>query len=131
MSVRVHWSLLVILTLLFQSLHSQQTLSAAAEKIREQVGKIGVMGPVTVNTRDGSQYCGHVQRIDGTTFSVDEVDLKHSLALSYEDIQKVREGYGRKGFGGRRVHPRTNLIAGICIVSGLLAVVLIAVAQKD
>lgn len=50
------------------------------------------------------------------TISLREVDLKTVLTVHYEDVEHVRKNYGRPGFGGRRVHPRTNRVAMIAIL---------------
>jgi hypothetical protein len=46
-----------------------------ADKVREQVGKIGTLGTITVYMPDGHEYYGSVRRIGADDFSVDEVDL--------------------------------------------------------
>jgi hypothetical protein len=103
-------------------------LSAAADRIRSQVENLPVGGRLTVNMLDGNQYCGNLHSIEAGSFSIREVDLKKVLTLRYEEVQRIRKDYGRKGFGGRRVHPRTNRIAALVILGGLLVLVIALVA---
>jgi hypothetical protein len=103
-------------------------LTAAAERIRSQVENLPVGGRLTVNMLDGTQYCGNLQSIEAGSFSIHEVDLNRVLTLRYEDVQRIRKDYGRKGFGGRRVHPHTNRIAAL-VVLGLLVLVIALVAS--
>ena len=77
---------------------------------------------------DGSEYYGNLKSIDPDSFTIREVDLKREVTLRYVDVKNVLKGYGGRGFGGRRVYPRRNLIAGLAIVGGLLVLVFVAVA---
>jgi hypothetical protein len=104
-----------------------QAQTTASDRIKSQVSTFPTGGKVTVNMLDGAQYCGTVASIDPESLTVHEVDLQKELILRYEQIQRVRKDYGRKGFGGRRVHPRTNRIAGLVILGVLLGVVIAAV----
>jgi hypothetical protein len=101
-----------------------------ADKIRQQVGKIGNLNNVTVAMRDGHQYYGLITQVGQEDFTVNEVDLNREIALRYQDVKKVREGYGTtRNIYGRRIHPRTKLIVTIAVVGGLLALVFVAVAS--
>ena len=118
--------LAVVLAVLQATLAAQQSpvpLTSAAGRVRSQVENLPVGGRLTVNMTDGSQYCGNLHSIEAQSFSIREVDLKQVLTLRYEDVQRVRKDYGRKGFGGRRVHPRTNRIAALAVLGGLLVLV--------
>jgi hypothetical protein len=100
-----------------------------AEKIRQQVGKIGNLSNVTVTMRDGREYYGLIAQVGQEDFSVNEVDLNREITLRYQDVKKVREGYGTtRNIYGRRIHPRTKLIVMLAVVGGLLALVFVAVA---
>ena len=77
---------------------------------------------------DGSQYCGNLHSIEAGSFSIREVDLNTVLTLRYEDVQRIRKDYGRRGFGGRRVHPRTNRITALVVLGALLVLVFALVA---
>lgn len=98
-------------------------LNPAAAKIRAKVQALAIGGRLTVNMSDGVQYCGNLHSIEGETFSLREVDLKTIVTVRYEDVERVRKDFGRPGFAGRRVHPRTSLIAMLAVVGGLMAVV--------
>jgi hypothetical protein len=104
-------------------------LAPAAAEIRAKVQALPIGGKLTVNMSNGTQYCGNLRSIEGETFSVREVDLKTVVTVRYEDVERVRKDYGRPGFGARRVHPRTNRIAMIAILGGLLALVFAVVVS--
>ncbi len=100
------------------------------DKIRQQVGRIGVLGTITVDVRGGPRYYGSVSRIGSDDFSIDEVDLRREITLRYNEVKRVRADYGAtRNIRGQRIHPRTRLIVMLAVVGGLLAVVFIAVAS--
>jgi hypothetical protein len=112
---------LVAILLAAVLVHPARTQSPA--DVRAKVQALAIGGRLTVNLRNGTQYCGNLHSIEDQTFSLREVDLKTVVTVRYEEVERVRKGYGRPGFGGRRVHPRTNLIATLAILGGLFAVV--------
>src|SRR5689334_16407041 len=76
------------------TIHAASAQTSPAEKIRQQVGKIGNLSNVTVWMRDGHEYYGRIAQIDREDFSVNEVDLNQRITLRYQDVKKVRAGYG-------------------------------------
>jgi len=103
---------------------------AQAAKIRQQVGKIGVLGNVTVSIVNGPEYYGSISRIGADDFSIHEVDQRREIVVRYSEVRRVREGYGTtRNIRGQRIHPRTKLIVTLAVVGGLLALVFIAVAS--
>jgi hypothetical protein len=104
--------------------------TAQADKIREQVGKIGVLGNITVNLRSGPEYYGSVSRIDTDDFSINEVDQRREITLRFSEVKRVRAGYGStRNIRGARIHPRTRWIVMLAVVGGLLTLVFVAVAS--
>ncbi len=100
-----------------------------ADKIRQQVGKIGVLGNITVDVRRGPVYYGSVSRIGADDFSINEVDQRGEITVSYSDVKRVRADYGTtRNIRGQRIHPHTRLIVMLAVVGGLLALVFVAVA---
>lgn len=103
---------------------AQPPLGSSAAQVRTEVQALPIGGKLTVNMLDGSEYYGNLSSIEADSFSIREVDLKKVLTLRYEEVKKVRKDYGRRGFGGRRVHPRTNRIAAVLILAALLGIVI-------
>lgn len=104
-------------------------LGAAAAKVRTQVQDLPVGGAVTVNMLNGEEYYGRIKSIEPESFSIREVDLKTDLTLRYENVKRVRKDYGRRGFNGKRIHPRRSLIATVIFIGALLALVIGLVAS--
>ena len=113
------------------------TLSSAAtgqtpraDKIREQVRKIGVLGNITVTVTGGPDYYGTVSQIGADDFTINEVDQRRQITLRYSEVRKVRAGYGStRNIRGQRIHPHARLIVTLAVVGGLLALVFVAVAS--
>src|SRR5215470_10469634 len=99
---------------------SSQNVSSQVQKVKDQVQKVGIAEDVTVILLTGKEYYGAIIKIAPDSFEITEVDLKQKMAFDYKDVMKVRKGYGGRGFGGKRVNPRTNLIVGIIGVSALI-----------
>src|SRR5438270_4471331 len=99
------------------------------EKIKSQVKEIGTNGKITVRLTDGRTYHGKIRLIQEDNFQVDEVDLKQVVSIDYVAAKKVYEGYGGKGFGGKRVGQHSTLI-GLAAAAGIIAVVLVFVATQ-
>jgi hypothetical protein len=101
-----------------------------ADQIRQRVGRIGVLGNVTVSVAGGPEYYGAVSRIGSDDFSINEVDQRREITLRYADVRRIREGYGAtRNIRGQRIHPRTKLLVAVAVIGGLLALVFIALAS--
>jgi hypothetical protein len=104
--------------------------SRQADKIHQQVDKIGVLGNITVSAAGGQEYYGSVSRIGPNDFSINEVDRRREITLRYSEVQRVRASYGTtRNISGKRIHPRTKLIVFLAVVGGLLTLVFVAVAS--
>lgn len=116
------------LTLVLGGTASGQT--PRADKIRQQVGKIGVLGKITVSVINGPEYYGSVSRIGADDFAINEVDQRREITLRYSEVKRVRTDYGTtRNIYGRRIHPRTRLIVTLAVLGGLLTLVFVAVAN--
>jgi hypothetical protein len=51
------------------------------------------------------------------------------VTIRYDEVRRIVKGIGRHGFGGRRVNPRTNRIAGLAILGGLILILIVAAVE--
>ncbi|HEY6400925.1 MAG TPA: hypothetical protein VI479_05925 [Blastocatellia bacterium] len=102
-----------------------QNIPSQVQKVKDQVQKLGIAEDVTVILLNGEEFYGAISRIESDSFEITEVDLKQKMAFDYKDVKKARKGYGGRGFGGKRVNPRVNLIAGIAVIVGLISLAVI------
>jgi hypothetical protein len=112
---------------------AQQTtppLSVPAAKIRATVQGLGPGAHLTVIKKDGAECHGSLIASGSESFSLREVDERRSVDLYYEDVKKVRFGYGGyNSVTGRHVDPvRTRLVFIGLLVA--LAVVVALVAHE-
>ena len=104
---------------------SPQNTPSQVQIVKDQVQKVGALEDVTVILLTGKEYYGSISKIGPDSFEIAEVDLKQKMAFDYKDVMKVRKGYGGRGFGGKRVNPRHNLIAGIAVVGLLFGIAIL------
>src|SRR5215510_1381179 len=104
---------------------SSQNVPSQVQNVKDQVQKVGILEDVTVILLTGKEYYGSISKIEPDSFEIAEVDLKQKMAFDYKDVKKVRKGYGGRGFGGKRVNPRHNLIAGIACVGLLFGIAIL------
>jgi hypothetical protein len=98
-----------------------QAQTSQGAKIRQDVGKIGLLGNITVYLPAGQEYYGSVARIGTDDFAVNDVDQRREVVLRYGEVKKVRSGYGTgRAINGKRIHPRTKLWVSLAVVGGLL-----------
>lgn len=111
---------------------SQQSGTSPAQKsiakIKQRVEEIGLNGDITVILASGVEIYGSIKNIEDDRFFVAEVDRVNLAEINYGDVKKVRKNYGGKGISGKRVNPRTSLIAGAAVLGGIIAIAFIAAA---
>src|SRR5262245_30502651 len=108
---------------------SPQNGASTVQDVKDQVQKIGVAKKVTVILLTGKEYYGAISKIEPDRFEIAEVDLKRGMEFDYKDVKEVRKGYGGRGFGGKRVNPRHNLIAGIAAVGLIFGMAILVASQ--
>ena len=115
--------------IIFLLIGSASAQTPPADRIRQDVGKIGVLGEITVYVKDGREFYGSVGRIGPDDFTVADVDQKRDVTLRFDEVRKIAKGYGRgHTITGRRIPPKRKLITTLIVVGGLLTLVIVAVA---
>jgi|SRR5262245_1534736 len=106
-----------------------QNVPSQVQNVKDQVQKIGVAKKATVIMLTGKEYYGAISKIEPDSFEIAEVDLKQKMAFDYKDVKKVRKGYGGRGFGGKRVNPRSSLIAVIAALGVIFGIGILTATQ--
>lgn len=104
-------------------------LSPAAQQQKDRIAKIGIGNKLSVRTTNGTEYHGRLESLAPETFSIQEVDLKQVETVRYSDVVKSYKNYGGKGFGGRRVNPKTNLITASVLAGVFIVIFIVAISQ--
>jgi len=104
------------------------------EKVKRTVSKVGVAQKITIFLKNGDSLHGTVAQIGEDSFQVSEVDFRQTLTVRYDDVKKVRSGYGGINLlTGRRTSPPRGLrIALFSALAATLVIPIIMVAvSKD
>ena len=105
------------------------------EKVMHDVFNVGVGQRITVYLRNGDTLHGTLAQIREETFEVSEVDLHQTLTVRYDEVKKVRGGWGGINlFTGKRTNPpprgvRIALFSGLAFMLAL-PIILIAASKN-
>lgn len=100
------------------------------EKVMHDVFNVGVGQRMTVFLRNGDTLHGTLAQIREETFEVSEVDMRQTLTVRYDEVKKIRSGYGGVNlFTGKTTNapPRGVRIALFSALATLLAIPIIMV----
>ena len=93
--------------------------AAETVKLKKQIEEIGIGRKITVIRLDEREFYGSVSNIEADGFQIDEVDLKQTVGFKYNELKKVRKGYGGKNYAvGKRIKPLKNLLVGAALLGG-------------
>jgi hypothetical protein len=107
-------------------------LSPSAVKIRNAVRSLSPGEKVTILRKGKPSYHGSLVSAGDDSFLLYEVDERQTVTIPYEEVKKVRRGYGGyNSVSGRHVDPLRNRIAALAVLGALVAVVLAVALTKD
>jgi hypothetical protein len=110
----------------------KRTQTAALEKLKKQVEKIGIGRKITVIRLDNREFYGSVSSIEADGFEIDEVDSKQTISFKYTELKKVRKDYGGKNYAvGKRINKNRGLIIASAVLGGLILLLVIGLSDKD
>lgn len=107
-------------------------LDAKAQKNKDKVTKIGQGNDITIIKKNGKEFYGSVTSIESNLVLISEIDHEEIIEIRYQEIKKVRKGYGvsRNRFGNRI--PTGRNAAALIVLSGLMILPFILLAaSKD
>ena len=101
-------------------------LSPSAVKIRNAIRSLPPGQELTVLMKGKPSYHGDLREPRDDSFSLYEVDERQTLTIAYEDVKKIRRGYGGyNSVSGRHVDPLHSRIAVIALLGGLVAILVV------
>ena len=99
-------------------------------KLKQQIEKIGVGQKIALILLKGDEYYGTIAQIGVSEVQIVEVDLKQLISIQYDQLKKVRKGYGRlNSISGKRVNPRANRIILFAFLGFLLGITALAASS--
>ncbi len=111
---------------------SSSQLDAKAQEIKNQIIKIGLKNDIMIIGKNKREFYGSVLEIKDNSVSVKEIDQKVNIEINYQQIKKVRKGYGSsKNRFGNRIPTRTTVIATAVIAGLLLFPIILLATAKD
>ncbi len=101
-----------------------------AEQIKWKLRSLGIASRVTIMLNNGNERYGSIERIDEDSFQIAEVDLKQVFTVSYSEVKKVREGYGKPNqFTGKRWNPIWAKISLVAVIVMFVVVVPLSIPR--
>ena len=112
------------------SIPGSSTPSVSEMKMKQQIEKIGVGQKITLILLKGDEYYGTIAQIGVSEVQIVDVDLKQLISIQYDQLKKVRKGYGRlNSISGKRVNPRANRIILFAFLGFLLGITALAASS--
>ena len=106
-------------------------LSRKTEAVKRKAESLTAHAHISVLPRTGEEEFGDFLSNDQEGFTFFDVDRKAAVTLRYEDVRKIKDGYGGYNSIRRRHTDRTKaIIVGVAVVAGLGALVGGAAAAK-
>ncbi len=107
-----------------------RTLSKEARKVEQKARSLAPGAPISVVRRGADEEFGEFRSVQDDSFTFFDVDSKLEMQLRFEDVRKVKDGYGGyNNFTHRHVDRTRSRIAVACVLGGLAVVLGVALAR--
>ena len=121
---------LIFCFVIFPTAAHGQALSKRALAAREKVIHLPQHAKISIIKVHGPEAFGTLGSCDTSTFEFYDVDRKMNVTVSYEDVKKVKEGYGGYNSATRtHVDRRSGLIVMCAVFAGIAALIATAVVS--
>ena len=122
---------LIVLVLLSEAALAQAVPSQHGAQVKAQVDKLATGDKLSVIPFHAAEEYGTLISKDPDSFTFYDVDTKATVQLRFENVKKVKAGYGGyNSMRGRHTDRTKSFVAGIFIMGGLIALVLAAASAK-
>lgn len=106
--------------------------SKTATKVKAKVETLASQAHISVIPAQGEEEFGAFVSSDADGFTFYDVDRKTDVSFRYEDVRKVKDGYGGYNHLRRRHTDRTKaLVAGAVVVGALVALIVAVALARD
>ena len=103
-------------------------LSKHAETVKRKVGQLAPNAPISVIRVWGEEQYGSFQSEDNLSFTFLDIDRHENVTLRYEEVQKIKNGYGGVNTLHQKHTDHTKAIIITVVVLGVLGGVIAAAA---
>ena len=112
---------------------AQQTapLSKSAIAVKQKAESLAPRAHITVVRIGAPEEFGHFISYDQESFTFYDIDQKQNVTLKYEDVKKIKDGYGGyNSIQGKHIDRSKRLIVVLVTVGVIGAVIGAAAAAK-
>jgi hypothetical protein len=103
-------------------------LSKHAETVKRKVGQLAPNAPISVIRVQGEERYGNFQSGDNLSFTFLDIDHHENITLRYEEVRKIKNGYGGVNSLQQKHTDHTKAIIITAVVLGVLGGVIAAAA---
>jgi hypothetical protein len=128
MIVRTVAALLILCLTATASGQQPPALSKHAETVKRKVGQLAPNAHISVITVQGEEQYGSFQSEDNLSFTFLDIDRHENVTLRYEEVQKIKNGYGGVNTLHQKHTDHTKAIIITVVVLGVLGGVIAAAA---
>jgi hypothetical protein len=121
-------SLALILLIASSSLAQQAALSKNAASVKRKVSTLSPHAPVSVVPIHAHEEFGEFISSGDETFTFYDVDRKSDVTLRFDEVRKIKDGYGGYNSVQRRHTDHTKGLVITLVVIGGLGVLIAAAA---
>ena len=106
-------------------------LSAKAQSVRRKANSLAPRSHISVLPKKAQEEFGTFLASDAESFTFHDIDRKVDVTLRYEDVKKIKDGYGGYNhLNHKHVDREKQLIVVAVVVGGLVALIVAAAASK-
>ena len=128
MIVRTIAALLILCLTATANGQQSPALSKHAEMVKRKIGNLAPNAHISVIKVQGEEQYGNFQSGDTLSFTFLDVDRHENVTLRYEDVRKIKNGYGGENSLHRKHTDHTKAIIITVVVLGVLGGVIAAAA---
>jgi len=104
--------------------------SKQVSEVKAKVGKLSPQAHISVIPNQGEEEFGRFVSSDQEGFVFYDIDRKMNVSLKYEEVRKIRNGYGGYNSIARRHTDHHRAMVTVVVVAVGLAVLVIAGARS-
>lgn len=127
----IPFALICILTATAVNAQQPPLLSKWANEVKAKVDQLSPRARISVIPVQGEEEFGTYISNDSSRFTFYDVDQKMDVTLKYEEVRKMKEGYGGYNHLRRRHTDHTKAIVVGVVLAGVLLALIVGAAHAN
>jgi hypothetical protein len=125
----IPFALICVLTARAVSAQQPAPLSKRAGEVKAKVGTLSPQARISVIPIQGEEEFGTFVSNDQEHFTFYDIDRKAEVSFRYEEVRKVKDGYGGyNSLRGRHTDHTRAIVVGV-VLAGVLVALIVAAAH--